>query len=451
MWKKIVTVILVLLAGGYIFADAWDLVPGFLTTAAEKDAPLPPPTSRYIGAAPEITPITGHLPNSACVNQQITKLATDPRNTGTTSVIIFDPDTGEVIGQRDPQRAAIPASNMKLLTAAAALTALGPQTRLSTTTLVDGNTLYLRGGGDVLLGAGENAETAIRGRAGLATLARETATQLRSSKIAVSHIAVDSSLFAEPTYHPDVIGTDREYIMELRPIAIDRGSGQTGFMPNPDVTAAQTFRDLLAAQGIPLDEPQRAITPPSARELAHVQSAPIRDLVDVMLVESDNSIAEVLGHLLAHHVGEPATFAGGAAAVRTILTGIGINMANVELSDASGLSISNRVTATAIADVLRQTWECDSCPLAAIPAGLPVAALDGTLWNRFDNSALRGILRAKTGTLIQAISLSGYLRNASDAPLGFVILIDNLQEGTAPDTRVLQDEFLDGIAACPAS
>ncbi len=96
-----------------------------------------------------------------------------PDGGGTFTGIVQDATTGQVLFDRAADEARIPASNMKLLTAGAALRVLGPDHRFSTR-VVAGPTpgsVVLTGGGDVLLGAGESAPGAVLGRAGLATLA----------------------------------------------------------------------------------------------------------------------------------------------------------------------------------------------------------------------------------------------------------------------------------------
>ncbi|WP_017571117.1 D-alanyl-D-alanine carboxypeptidase/D-alanyl-D-alanine endopeptidase [Nocardiopsis halotolerans] len=74
-------------------------------------------------------------------------------------VVVTDPDTGEVLYSRDGGERLLPASNMKLFTAAAALDVLGADHTFSTEVVVEGRPghrrsvedLYLVGGGDPTL------------------------------------------------------------------------------------------------------------------------------------------------------------------------------------------------------------------------------------------------------------------------------------------------------------
>jgi D-alanyl-D-alanine carboxypeptidase/D-alanyl-D-alanine-endopeptidase (penicillin-binding protein 4) len=75
------------------------------------------------------------------------------------SVLVADRRTGEEVFARHPDRALIPASNLKVLTGVAALAAFGPAHRFTTEVLASGEpdaegaveTLFVRGGGDPTL------------------------------------------------------------------------------------------------------------------------------------------------------------------------------------------------------------------------------------------------------------------------------------------------------------
>jgi D-alanyl-D-alanine carboxypeptidase/D-alanyl-D-alanine-endopeptidase (penicillin-binding protein 4) len=63
---------------------------------------------------------------------------------------------------------------------------------------------------------------------------------------------------------------------------------------------------------------------------------------------------------------------------------------------------------------------------------LPIAGVDGTLRNRLKGTPAENNLRAKTGTLSSATSLSGYVRDAAGDDLVFSIMVNNYPEGTNP-------------------
>lgn len=441
--------LLVAVLAGYVLLDAWDVVPGFLTTKPAPPAPLPYPEVTAQGEPPALPgEAQASAPDKAAVQAVIDSLVASDRNTGQTVAIVADARTGEVIAQHDPDRPVTPASTMKLLTSAAALSELGPQETLPTRAEYVDGALYLVGGGDVLLAAGEGQEHETVGRAGLADLAEQAAAKLAQEGAQSVALKVDSSLFSGPEFHADVEGADRQYVMELRPLAVDRGYVEgVGFTQEPDLRAGETFAAALSERGIEVTGVERGQAPQAAEEIGRVESAPVREIVDYLLVNSDNSVAEVLGRLVGVHRGKAGSFEGGTAAVQEVLKERGIDLAGTNFADSSGLSISNKVTGKALYQVLTQVWDCKQCELASIPAGLPVGGLDGTLRNRFSGMDVVGRVRAKTGTLVQTVALAGYTRTASGYPLVFVLVDDGLEPGTARPTRGLQDEFLEELAA----
>ncbi|BAS06871.1 D-alanyl-D-alanine carboxypeptidase [Arthrobacter sp. Hiyo4] len=128
-----------------------------------------------------------------------------PDGEGSFTGLVQDALTGQVLFDRGGSESRIPASNMKLLTAVAALRAIGPEHRFSTKVLAGpaANQVVLTGGGDVLLGAGESAPSQVMGRAGLATLATATVNALQTAGTTGElTVLVDDSLFTGPALNP---------------------------------------------------------------------------------------------------------------------------------------------------------------------------------------------------------------------------------------------------------
>jgi D-alanyl-D-alanine carboxypeptidase/D-alanyl-D-alanine-endopeptidase (penicillin-binding protein 4) len=88
----------------------------------------------------------------------------------------------------------------------------------------------------------------------------------------------------------------------------------------------------------------------------------------------------------------------------------------------------------------RQPWG------AAWRETLPVAAVDGTLAGRFKNSPLAGHLWAKTGTLSEANTLSGYLTAASGKTLAFSIMVNGHRPDSDAEYQAI-DRIAEAIAA----
>jgi D-alanyl-D-alanine carboxypeptidase/D-alanyl-D-alanine-endopeptidase (penicillin-binding protein 4) len=113
----------------------------------------------------------------------------------------------------------------------------------------------------------------------------------------------------------------------------------------------------------------------------------------------------------------------------------------VRLVDGSGLSSLDRLTARAIAGILRAAW-ADPDVRPYLTAALPVAGVSGTLQDRMRKPPARGNVQAKTGTTSLASALSGYVRKR------FVFSV--LQNGSPVSSfwaRKAQDRFATLLAS----
>src|SRR5260370_29124377 len=122
--------------------------------------------------------------------------------------------------------------------------------------------------------------------------------------------------------------------------------------PASAMEAADAFASFLAAQGIGVEAPPRPErAAPGAAALAQVQSPPLGDLVEWMLIESNNDIAEALARQVAIATGRPASFGGGAAAVRAVPPRLGA-AAGIHTVDGSGLSPPDPITPAPLAPLI---------------------------------------------------------------------------------------------------
>lgn len=393
---------------------------------------------------PQTAPADGLSPDE--IAEVAETLAADSRNTGSTAVAVRDLD-GTLLYEMEGEAGKVPASSIKVLTTAAALHELGPDTTLPTTAVVDGDRLHLVGGGDIYLSADSGDEGSTVGRAGLADLADQTAADLQARGISSVEVVVDSTLFSGQDYHENVEGADRQFIMPMRPIAIEAGRLENTYSAAPDVDAADRFAELLIERGIDVTSVSAGAAPAATAEntAGVVYSAPVRELIDYTLTVSDNSLAEVLAHLTAIERGLEADFDGSAKAVRDSLADQGFDTSGLIMSDAAGLSMDNRVSENLLTDVLAEAASCD-CGLSPLPHGMPVAALSGTLGGRFVEMPAGGLVRAKTGTLIAANSLSGYVTTSGGEVYAFSILIDGIESGTTGIVRPAIDEAVNALA-----
>lgn len=420
------------------------------------------------------------IPAGAALAAQLNETL-KPAGAGTFTGIVQDAATGEVLFERGADEARVPASNMKLLTAGAALRVLGPDRRFSTR-VVAGPTpgsVVLTGGGDVLLGAGESAPGAVLGRAGLATLAEATVHALKANGAsgAVS-VLLDDSLFSGPSlsqaWSPEDVAAGET--APLFPLALNSArfdpAKTTGTRPqDAAMTAAEAFAARLtsaaAAAGLsvtpgvtrvqpgdaPDSEPGKATEhgkgSAPAKVLAEVQSATLGQQVDLMLQTSDNYLAEVLGRMTALGDGRAGSGEDAIAAVLQQVRGMGVPTDALRAADVSGLALANRVSARQLTDVVRAMTSGTDTRLRAALSGFPVAGLTGTLGGRYvegASAAGAGLVRAKTGTLNTVIALSGYVVDADGRLLVFSFVGNGLTPGAA--NKAALDRSAAVLAGC---
>jgi D-alanyl-D-alanine carboxypeptidase/D-alanyl-D-alanine-endopeptidase (penicillin-binding protein 4) len=207
--------------------------------------------------------------------------------------------------------------------------------------------------------------------------------------------------------------------------------------------------DFLAERAQPLklkrSELSRVEVPVAGRKLLAVRhSVPVAQDIAVINKVSQNLHAEMLLRLLGAVHGTDGSFAQGTRVVRQFLTDAGVDDAEFYLCDGSGMSPHDQIAPRAFTRLLayasRQPWG------AAWRATLPVAGVDGTLRSRYKDSPLKGRLWAKTGTLDEVNTLSGYLTTASGKTLAFSILANGHRPGDNAATQTI-DQIVETIAA----
>ena len=214
---------------------------------------------------------------------------------------------------------------------------------------------------------------------------------------------------------------------------------QTVAVNNPTLFFVESLRLGLMTDGLivrdgafDLDEVK---TPPAAGTrtvIAKRTSPPLSIIGPYFMKESQNYIAETLFKTLGKVVKGQGTAEAGHAVVTETLTSWGVPADAIVMRDGSGLSRYNYVTTNALVTLLTRMWKNDALrgPFAA---ALPVAAHDGTLSNRMKNTWLDAHVQAKTGTISNVRSLSGYLETKSGERIVFSIIGNHF---TAPSSQI---------------
>ncbi|WP_232072767.1 D-alanyl-D-alanine carboxypeptidase/D-alanyl-D-alanine endopeptidase [Phytohabitans flavus] len=437
---------------------------------AAAEPPEPPPSPVLVASATDQP-----APTAAGVKAALDPVVAAAGLGSSVNISVVDAATGDQLYSRGPDVATVPASTTKLATAAAVLSARGPAYRIPTRVVAGAKPgeVVIIGGGDATLAAG--ASGTYPGAARLDQLAKQVKAALGGA--APTRVVVDSTLFPgpafEPSWDPDVptggFGAAMTALMingaRVNP-KITHGYAER--YPQPDLVAGQAFARALGlkasavARGkAPTDAAAGASAPPSAAagsapapgtELGKVESPPVLRLVEIMLVDSDNVVAESLARQVALAKDQPASFAGGAAATKAVLADLGLPAAEITLSDGSGLSRKNRLTPSVLTDVLRLAAGDQHPELAGLMAGLPVAAWSGTLRERYRSPAAKnvagaGVVRAKTGTLTGINAISGVVTTADGRLLAFAVLADKVTAG-ADRAETGLDKITATLAGC---
>jgi D-alanyl-D-alanine carboxypeptidase/D-alanyl-D-alanine-endopeptidase (penicillin-binding protein 4) len=166
-------------------------------------------------------------------------------------------------------------------------------------------------------------------------------------------------------------------------------------------------------------------------------------------------VAEALARQVAIAKGQPATFAGAAAAMaavlREVLTGLGARPEGFALRDGSGLSRLDRVQPAALTRVIAAVAGDGREQLFPVLSGLPVAGFDGTLEKRYRKGPglpAAGVVRAKTGTLNGVSALAGLVRTRDGRLLAFDLTAESVPLGWTLRSQVALDRLAAVLAGC---
>jgi D-alanyl-D-alanine carboxypeptidase/D-alanyl-D-alanine-endopeptidase (penicillin-binding protein 4) len=412
------------------------------------------------GAAPVLSAATGAVGTASGatavgVSRALAPVVGSPAFGPSLGVLVTNLATGQVLYASNANAGFTPASTNKLATAVAALKVLGPAARLTTKVVTAaGGSIILVGGGDPTLAAGHPPVADYPQPATLIGLASQTARALLRRGERSVQLGYDASLYTGPglgpAWQPSYVTTGN--VSTITALEVDQGRVTSAGTPvdadyggglrsaDPAQQAATVFAGYLAADGITVQGTvQQVAAPAAATTLASVQSPPLAEIVRWMLEESNNVIAENLARHVAIAIGQPASFTGAAAAVTSVLRGLGVT-AELQLYDGSGLSPADRIAPAALVQLIRLA--ATSSRLRSVLTGLPVEGFSGTLVAGgsvfgLTSSTGLGVVRAKTGNLSNVVALAGsaYARNGQ--VLAFAVMADQVPNETSAATQMV--------------
>jgi D-alanyl-D-alanine carboxypeptidase/D-alanyl-D-alanine-endopeptidase (penicillin-binding protein 4) len=448
-WAHVVLAVAVVALVAAVVAVAAVLTHGDTSSAQAR------PGHALVTANPGVVAVSDSapVPTAAGLTAALAMPAADP-NLGNLTGRVTDAKTGDQLWEHRTDVPLLPASTNKTLTSGAALLALNRDQRVTTTVVAADQTrqpgvVVLVGGGDPILSAAPaGQETWYRGAARISDLA----DQVRKSGLTATAVQVDDSLYSGPDFAPgwDPADIDGGDIAPMQSVMIDAGRIQptTVDSARSRTPALDAGRALATALGLDPAKVTMAPDPPTGRQLASVQGAPLIERLRQMMNASDNVMAESIAREVAKATGRPVSFAGAVDAITNKLSGAGVDMTGAALFDSSGLSTLDRLTAKTLDEVVQAAAGPDRPAMRPLLDVLPIAGGSGTLSDRFlggdPNVSSAGWLRAKTGSLTAVNSLAGVVTDASGRVLTFAFISND----AGPMGRVALDALAGVLRTC---
>ena len=414
-------------------------------------------------------------------------------------IIIKDSETGQIIYSKNKEKLLVPASGMKLLPSAAALYQWKPNHQFKTTLSEKNQTIYLTFSGDpslttdklkaLLLNLKNNNSNTIEGDLVLDTsrfkapyypdgvsyddlgwyyAAPDTAAILNDN-IATYDFISPKNLGETIQIKPKNTQQALTLMNQVRSVNKDTAKNHCGLnieikpnntlrlfgclaeaaepktmslaVPNPILFAKQTVQHILDDNQIKLKgKLLDGHTPSDAKLIADIPSNHLIKLMTHMLQDSDNLYANSLTKQLGYAVTGEGTYKQGAFAIQKILSKhANLNMNQLELADGMGTRY-NLVTPEQLMMLLTTLYH-DKKHSKIFLNALPKAAVSGTLLDRLRNTPLEKKVLAKTGSMHDVSSLSGYIIRANASPIIFSIIINGINK-PLNTAKTLEDKIL---------
>lgn len=331
------------------------------------------------------------------------------------AMIVIDGATGQIIYGKNIYSQRKPASVLKILAGAVTLEYLDPLAVFNTTVTIvpAAKTVVVRGSSDPWISLDHNVARKMN-RASLPFMGFSTLTAVKEANNGSlkDYKVIYSNLYSQDVSNLKTFWAKRGF----KPV-IESVSDEVAFMAQGDLIASEN-------------------------------SPPVTEILDWMMLWSDNLLAERLARLSARAAGETLDIAGVDRIYRKLLAHFEIDATKLVVKDASGLSKQNRITAILIGELLYKIRKDEK--FALLYKALPISGVSGTLNDRFINTAPSavGLIRAKTGTLNGTATLAGYVQS-NDREYVFVTLADEIAKGNTAlkKARAAIDRVLGRIAA----
>ncbi|MBI3365894.1 MAG: D-alanyl-D-alanine carboxypeptidase/D-alanyl-D-alanine-endopeptidase [Ignavibacteriae bacterium] len=421
---------------------------------------------------------------------------------------VMSVENEKILYDLNSQKLFHPASNMKLLTTAAGLHALGTTFQFKTHLLTDGNVtngilrgnLYIKAYGDPLIRTDDFDSLAEQLSArGIQTIAGNMIGDVRyfdtlswgkgwmwddepeADEAFISPLTVNDNAIAielhsgdrvgapavvtlnPPTSFVDIRNTSvTSYDTLIPPLTVTRRHGEniiringrvTPGSPNQKFTLSisqperyflHLLKERLALRGITMEGLSRIDSVHGTTLLAGIYHS-IDSVLHQINKPSDNIAAEnMLKTIASERVSLPGTAISGLTFLKEYLNGLGIDTSMMNVVDGSGVSWYNMISPAAMVRLLEEQYKSHDT-FSHFYESLPVAGMDGTLRNRMHGTSAEKNVHGKTGSLTGESCISGYVTTVDGKLLAFCIFC-NHSPGELSNLRSIQDRILELLA-----
>lgn len=419
--------------------------------------------------------LAGALALSATIGAAAqTILGIDGEESTSVGIYIKNLSTGKVIVDHNSQLALTPASVMKAITTASALSITGPDRRFATPVVLKGHPEGDIWCGDIVvrscadptveseyfkghLGFCDSVAAAIR-REGIRKISgRIIVEQTLSNPGPIAQWEIEdvawsygAGLFgmnwrdntftlypATGQTKPEIPGLEVELkrsasgndlvrgVYSDRLIVFARSTTDKKWavrtsMPDPAAVFRAELKSTLSEKGITLGEKENAAGENPKEKTVYTHRSPrFAEIMRSLMVRSDNTFAE--GILRA--IDPAASRKDVIKREKELWATRGINTRYTIINDGSGLTRANRLSAHFIGDVLE--WMAKSPQSDTYASFFPRAGKEGTLRGFLAKSTLKGQIALKTGSVSSVQAYAGYKLDSKGKPTHVIVIIVN--------------------------
>ena len=331
------------------------------------------------------------------------------------SVGLWALDTGKMLEGHQMDLQLVPASTTKVVTTYAILKTLKPDYELGTEVWGDlrgdqvTGDLVFKGGGDPML-------TSER----IYLLAHEL--KARGVLQVAGRVRLDQSAFDGQRFGNGWERTSGNTTPPVLPLSVNFNRDSGGkLVADPERMAVDTIQRILAEAGITIHggaAAGSAVDGRAPQKLLTFQSPPLRDLVSQANKWSNNVMVETLVKQFGG-----GTWPQGIARIQAFYTSLlGLGPDKIDLTDGSGLSKDNHLSARTLAIVLRAAWNDFEVGPEMVGS---MKIIGGEPWKlHFKDPNLARRIRCKTGHLNGVNSVCGYLQTLDGKLRVFAIILN---------------------------